>query len=41
MEQTVMEMFTQAVVKFNAVLWGAPMLVLIVGISGGRGRCFG
>ena len=33
MEQTVMEMFTQAVVKFNAVLWGAPMLVLIVGIS--------
>ena len=28
-----MEMITQTVVKFNAFLWGAPMLVLIVGIS--------
>ncbi len=28
-----MEMITQGVVKLNAFLWGAPMLVLIVGIS--------
>ena len=28
-----MEMITQGVVKFNAFLWGAPMMVLIVGIS--------
>ena len=26
-------MITQGVVKFNAFLWGAPMMVLIVGIS--------
>lgn len=28
-----MEMITQGVVKLNAFLWGAPMLLLIVGIS--------
>lgn len=28
-----MELITQGVVKLNAFLWGAPMLVLIVGIS--------
>ena len=33
MEQNVMELITQSVVKFNAFLWGAPMMVLIVGIS--------
>lgn len=33
MEQSLMEAVTQVVVKFNAFLWGAPMMVLIVGIS--------
>ena len=28
-----MQVFTEGVVRFNAVLWGAPMLALIVGIS--------
>lgn len=33
MEQSLMQMFTEGVVRFNAVLWGTPMLALIVGIS--------
>lgn len=33
MEQSVMNLLTQAVAKGNALLWGGPMLVLIVGIS--------
>ena len=28
-----MELITQGIVKFNAFLWGAPMMVLIIGIS--------
>ncbi len=33
MEQSFMETLTRGVVSLNAFLWGAPMLVLIVGIS--------
>lgn len=33
MEQSLMDLVTNGVVKFNAFLWGAPMMLLIVGIS--------
>lgn len=33
MEQSLMQVFTEGIVRFNAVLWGAPMMALIVGIS--------